>query len=217
MADLVAKGIILRKNLYSEHDIIFDVLTEQGTVLGFFARGARKIKSKFSGVLQLGLVVNINYTTGKNLNYPQEINVDHSLVFSFYNRSLKHMNFYTDILTVTRSIAKDFENELLFISVIEAFKEAEEPKNDLNKIYNKFLEEILNIIDVDTSLTCYFTGNTISEEKFYYIPETNRVISLDNKPKTIDVPEVTFDEIFHKTYLQRLVLEHIQSQLKFKF
>ncbi len=210
------KGIILRKTVYGENDIIFDLLNEEGKMLGFFARGAKKIKSRFSGVLQLGHVVEVAYSTGKNLQYPNEITLIKKHLYSFCSKTMQGMNFYADILSIARVVAKDLEAPELYESVVTGLDEAERG-GDLLKTYNTLLENILYLIGVETELTCYYSGELISENQFYYAAEINRVISKSRKPETIDLPLVTFDPGFFKEYLKKLVYEHVQSRLKLKF
>jgi DNA repair protein RecO len=216
MAELQTKGIILRKTNFGDNDLIFDVLSNDGKVSGFFARGARKIKSKFAGVIQLGHVVNITYSSGKNLQYPNEITLDRSHFFSFYSKSIAAMNFYTDLLSITRAVAKDLEDERLFETITQAYHHAEMGE-DLTLLYNSFIEIILELIGVDSDLKCYYTGQIIADNEFYYHPETNRVISVEKKPKSIDLPLITRDPIFDKGYLKKLILEHINHKMVLKF
>lgn len=215
MKNLQAKCIILRKTNFSEYDVIFDVLTSEGKMIGFFARGARKMKSKFSGVLQVGHVVDISYSTGKNLNYPTEISIDKENLFSFYSKSIENMNFYVDVITIVRAVAKDLEDERLFETVLTAFQKADEGE-DLVEIYNQFLTEVLEIIEVDIRLKCYYSGELIKEKEFYYSPDSNRVISIDKKPNSIDLPKISFDKVFYKNYLQKLILEHVHAKIRLK-
>jgi DNA repair protein RecO len=216
MAELTLKGIILRKTNFGDNDVIFDVLTDEGSIVGFFARGARKMKSRFSGVLQLGQVVLIDYATGKNLNYPSEIGIDSTNLFSFYSKSISHMNLYTDILTISRTIAKDLEDRRIFEYIVESFHKVDSG-DELTDVYNDFLSGILQVIGVDTGLKCYFTGEMINDREFYYHAETNRVISKPKRPKSIDVPLISFDKVFLKGFLKRLFLEHVSHKIKLKF
>jgi DNA repair protein RecO len=216
MADIRTKGIILRKTNFGDNDVIFDLLNDEGKIIGFFARGARKMKSKFSGVLQLGHIVRLEYATGKNLNYPNEISIDQENLYSFYSKSIATMNFYTDLISITRAVAKDLEDERLFYCITYAFSQAENGE-DITELYNTFLERILEMIGVDTSLKCYFSGSLIREEEFYYQPDTNKVISKERKPKTIDLPLITSDKVFLKGYLKKLVFEHVNHKMVLKF
>lgn len=216
MANLHTKGIIIRKTNFGDNDVIFDLLSCEGNIFGFFARGARKMKSKFSGVIQLGQVVLIEYTSGKNLNYPNEISIEREYYVTFYSRSLSDMNFYTDVLTITRTVAKDFEDQRLFEACVKAFMQVEKGEKTLTT-YNIFIETILKIIGIDAHLKCYFSGQLIEDEEFYYQPETNKVFAIDYKPKTIDIPLITYDEVFQKGYLKKLILEHINHKMILKF
>jgi DNA repair protein RecO len=210
------KAIITRKTNFGDNDIIFDVLSDEGKIIGFFARGARKIKSRFSGVLQLGIVVNITYTTGKNLNYPNEISLDTKNLFSFYTRSLEHMNFYTDIITILKAVSKDLEDRSLFEMTIDAFSRVQNSEDPII-VYNDFLNNILELIGVATELRCNVSGEEINEPEFYYIPESNRLISEAEKPKSLDLLKISFDKVFYKQYLQKLIYEHVHQKLKLKF
>jgi len=210
------KGIIIRKTNFSDNDIIFDVLTETGGVIGFFARGARRMKSKFSGVIQLGLIVDITYSTGKNLNYPREISIDNNNYFSFYRQSMDAMHFYTDILAILKSIAKDLEEPELFTIVIDAFHQADQG-NNLTQVYSNFLIALLELISIETDLKCYISGEVISEPEFYYSPDTNKTVSLTKKPLGVQLEKIHHSIEFSKIYLQKLVLEHINPRLRLKF
>lgn len=216
MKDNRVKGIILRKTNYSESDVIFDILSDTGDIIGFFARGAKKMKSKFLGVIQLGLVVNVSFNTGKNLNYPSEISIDKDNVFTFYSKTTQGMNFYIDLLTVTKAVAKDFKSEELFELVTSSYREAQRG-GDLLEIYIHFLDEVLQLIGADASLRCSFTGNVIQEKEFYYLPQSNKAFSQNNKPNTVDAELISYDPVFQKNYLQKLVYEHIHHKLVLKF
>lgn len=211
-----ARGIILRKTNYSENDIIFEILTEEGTMQGFFARGARKIKSKFSGVLQVGLIITISYTEGKNLHHPSEINIDKKDILTFYTKDLRSLSFFTDVINVTRSIAKDLEDVGLFKITIDALQGAEN-NIDLLEVYTSYLQKILELINVDYHLKCYFSNQYISEKDFYYIPGTNQAFTKENKPRTISADLIEYDQVFEKQYLQKLVYEHVSEKLKLRF
>lgn len=216
MSELSLKGIIIRKTNFGDNDVIFDVLANDGHVVGFFGRGARKIKSKFSGVIQLGMVIKLNYSIGKNLNYPTEISIDNANLFSFYSKTTQNMNFYTDILSVARGIAKDMEDSRIFDITLRALNFAQDGE-DLYDSYNEFLTNMLELIGVDTRLKCYFSGELINDKEFYYQHETNKVISIANKPKSIDAPMIVSDKVFVKGFLKRLVYEHINHRMVLKF
>jgi DNA repair protein RecO len=216
MKDNRVTGIILRKTNYSDNDIIFDVLSESGEVVGFFARGARKLKSRFVGVLQLGHIVNITFSTGKNLNYPTEVTIDKKNLFSFYSKNMDAMNFYIDVITITKAIAKDLESEELFHYTVDSYQRAEKGEK-LIDIYNDFLNNVLHLIGAETELRCFFSGETINESEFFYLPESNKIFSQKNKPKTINAELITSDSVFQKKYLQKLIYEHIHHKLNLKF
>jgi DNA repair protein RecO len=212
-----ARGIIIRKTNFSDNDIIFDLLTDEGKVIGFFARGARKLKSRYSGTLQIGMVVIVTYTAGKNLQYPNEINLDAKHLFSFYRKSLKHMDLYMDVISILKTIGKDLEDPELFSITLECF-DAVEKDGDLINSYNEFLNKILHLISIESSLNCAITGETINEKEFYYVPESNKVISEANKPHSLNnLTKINYSESFYKEYLQKLILEHVHNKLRLKF
>lgn len=210
------KGIILRKINYGDNDVIFEILSEGGQLISFIAKGARKIKSKYSGVLQLGLVINISYTKGKSLSYPTEITLDTECLTSFYSRSLSHMNFYIDVVTITRAIAKDLEEPELFAIAVRIFQKVE-AGDDLLTQYNEFLSQVLSLISAETELRCAMSGDTINEPEFYYSAEINKVFSKEHKPTSIKLENTQFTDSFYCTYLQRLLLEHVHSKIRLKF
>lgn len=213
---LKTRGIIVRKVNYSENDIIFDVLNEDGEIIGFFGRSARKIKSRLVSVLQLGNVVNITYSVGKNLNYPSEVEIDRTNIFSFYSKSIEGMRFYSDVIKIISIISKDYHSPDIFELTIKAFQDAESG-GKLTEVYNEFLSELLQILGYETEIKCFFSGEVINEKEFFYHPETNRVFSSKNKPKTLDIPQISFDQTFFKNYLQKLFMEHVRQRMKFKF
>ena len=210
------RGIIIRKTNFSESDVIFDVLSESGEIVGFFARSARKIKSKLVSVLQLGNVVNITYSIGKNLNYPIEVEADRNNLFTFYAKNMDGMRFYSDILKIGGIIGKDYNSQELFELIVSAFNQAEQSGN-LTEIYNDFISQLLQLLGYETEVKCFSSGEIISEKEFFYHPETNRVFSNSNKPKSLDIPQISFDQVFFKNYLQKLFIEHVRQKMKFKF
>ncbi len=219
-SDIKTSGVILRLVDFKESDRIFDLLNEDGEIVSFFARSARKPKSKFHGIISIGNFVNINYTKGKNLNYPTEITYDLERIFDFYKKSLDSMYFYTDILSIIRIIAKDYSSPELFQLLIEVLEKAQKsPLSHENflLLYNEFLQNVLSLLGIEAELKCYISGEEINEPEFYYHLESNKVFSLDKKPRTLDLPLVKFDQFFQKNYLQRLFYGSVNTKIRLKF
>ncbi len=75
-----AEGIILRKIDFNEADRIITVLTKNFGKVDFFAKGGRRLKSKFCGRLELLNTVEITaFSSGKDLCYLKEINTLNSI------------------------------------------------------------------------------------------------------------------------------------------
>lgn len=66
MALIKTKGIILRKKDYHENDRLFIIYTEGLGKIQAIARGARKIKSKMAGHLDLLMIVDLMLARGLN-------------------------------------------------------------------------------------------------------------------------------------------------------
>lgn len=64
----LVKGIILRKQDYRESDRLFVIYTDELGKISAMAKGARKIKSKMAGHLELFYVINLMVAPGKT-NY----------------------------------------------------------------------------------------------------------------------------------------------------
>lgn len=210
------KGIILRKTNYGEDDLIYDLLCESGELLTFFARGAKKAKSKFAGIIQIGNFIYITYTSGKNFNYPREISLDLDNIYSFYAKNLELMNYYADLINITRHISKDMESSNLFEILIQSLKTAEYEKEKILDSYNRFILNCLDEYNIDTSEIKSLIENSISDKKFYYHAESNRIFN-DDKPKYLDIPYIKYDDVFLKTYLQKMLTENISHGIRLKF
>lgn len=68
-----SKGIVLRRIDLKEADQIVTVLTRDEGRVGILAKGSRRMKSKFSGKLELFSVVELNYFQGRELAYLNEV------------------------------------------------------------------------------------------------------------------------------------------------
>ncbi len=211
------KGVILRIVDFKECDQIFDLYTENGELIGFFARGAHKPKSKYHGVISVGNFVDISYTSGKNLNYPREVNYDLQRIYTFHKKTLEGMYFFSDILLIIRIIAKDYNEPGIYEIFIKAFELAEKNPENFLGIYNHFLKEMLHSLGFDSSPKCFLTGEEIRDKEFYYHPESNHVFSKDHKPRTIDIPLITYDAVFEKNFLRKKFAETVNSRVILKF
>ena len=216
MSDLSTKGIILTKTSFGESDLIFDLLQETGERISFFVRGGKKIKSKFTGVIQIGNFIKVNYSTGKNFNYPKEMEVDSKKRFDFYSKTLEGMNFFADIILISKSISKDFESPTLYQEIATAFQSAQNG-GELVKIYNNFLNKTLNELGFETELQCSMSGERIEDKEFYYHPETNKAFKKENKPKSLDLPFIQRDEVFTKNYLKKIFAGNVSHYIRLKF
>lgn len=66
MEKIIAKGIVLARTNYAESDRIITVLTRDHGKQQLIAKGARKIKSKLAGGIELFAVNSISYIGGKS-------------------------------------------------------------------------------------------------------------------------------------------------------
>ena len=67
------KGIILRKINFGEADQILTILTKDEGKISALAKGARRLKSKFLGKLELFYNVDLNYFQGRELAHLNEV------------------------------------------------------------------------------------------------------------------------------------------------
>jgi DNA repair protein RecO (recombination protein O) len=214
---LKVSGIILRKTEYGENDWIFDLFAENGEVLGFLAKGAKNPKSKLNGYINIGNYIDITYDKGRNLNYPREINIQPKNIYKFYSQNIKNLYFFSDIIAITRYISKDFASKELFEILKITLHKADKKKENLDILYNYFLEQVIEITGNKVSLECDISGQTINDKEFYYHPESNKVFSKEKKPLSLDLPKIQFDDIFYKNYLIKKLVETTNLKIRLKF
>ena len=207
-------GIIVRKVNYGESDVIFTLYTAEGDMPGFFARGAKKLKSRYSGVVQLGYVVSVTYNKGRALNYPQEIYLDKRYVWDFYAKSSGHMNFYTDCILIVREIGKDMSDPHLYDSFLEAMTKAQKGNQNLQDVYTEFLNKVLHSIGKETELRCQSTGKIISEPECYYSLSSNAIFGSGTTSEAVNLERVAIDNMFIKLYYQRLLQAELPPRSK---
>lgn len=214
-----SSGIIIRITDFKESDQIFDLFTSEGDLIGFFARSSRKPKSKLHGIISIGNFVNITYSKGKNLNYPREINYDLEKLFTFQKNTLDAMYFYSDILAVIRSVCKDIQDPSIYSLLLETFEKAQKTSDqNLVEIYNDFLKKLLELLGVEANIRSFTSGTqVVNDQQFYYHAESNSVFNQSEKPATLDLPLVSYDKIFEKNYLQKLLLQTLNGRLRLKF
>lgn len=216
--DLKASGVIIRITNFKESDQIFDLFTSEGDLIGFFARSSRKPKSKLHGIVSIGNFVSITYSKGKNLNYPKEINYDLEKLFTFQKNSLPAMYFYADLLAITRSVAKDFQEKELYTLLLDSFEKAQKVDNSkLIEIYNDFLTNLLELLGIDATLRSFTSGQMINEPEFYYHAESNSAFTKTEKPTSMDLPLISSDQIFMKNYLTKLLSSNFNFKIRLKF
>lgn len=215
--DNKTRGIILSKTKFAENDIIFDILSEDGSLKSFFAKGAQKIKSHLSGILQIGQFVNIVYSKGSNFYYPKEITLDLKNCFTFYKENLELLNYYGDIINVTRIISRDINSTELFTTLIENFQGIQSRKKNALISYNSYLEFCLKEAGVCMDDLNKIERDLVSDKILYYHIASNRIFLPEEKPKYLDLPSIKYDEVFKKQYLQKLFYQHISSKIRLKF
>ncbi|GIW57065.1 MAG: hypothetical protein KatS3mg083_010 [Candidatus Dojkabacteria bacterium] len=207
-------GIILKKFPFGEKDIIFDLLDEDGDRKTFFVRGGQNLKSRFVGYIQIGYVLYIVCTKGKNFFYPQEMNLDTRNIFDFYKKSIDHLHCYLDLINIAASISRDIHSKDLYQKLLSSLSSLQQDTVSLEKIYNEYIEFCIKSYGIK------LTELELIEQKgglFYYHFASNKVFLHNQKPASIDVQLISFDSKFKKFYLQKCFYNYIDNHIKLKF
>ncbi len=208
------RGIVLNKFPFGEKDIIFDLLDEDGDRKTFFVRGGQNIKSRFIGYIQIGYILYIVYTKGKNFFYPKEIHLDTQNIFDFYKKSVDHLNCYLDLINIASYISRDIHLKDLYQKLVSALSSLQENSDNLDEIYNEYIEFCIKAYGIT------LTELELIEQKggyFYYHLGSNKIFLLEHKPVSLDVKLCTFDLKFKKFYLQQCFYNNINKNLKLRF
>ncbi len=118
------KGIILQKQDYRENDRLFSLYTDELGKIEAVARGARKIKSKMAGHLELFSIINLMVAPGRT--YYQIAGADQ----------------IKNLLNIKKDLAKTVLGSFC-LEIVDVFTKPEHPDS---KIY-ELLEEILKIFN----------------------------------------------------------------------
>ncbi|BDQ05123.1 MAG: hypothetical protein KatS3mg084_0641 [Candidatus Dojkabacteria bacterium] len=207
-------GIILNKVPFGEKDMIFNLLDEDGDRKAFFVRGVQNLKSKFVGYIQIGYVLHIVCTKGKNFFYPQEMHLDLGNIFDFYKKSIDHLNCYLDLVNIAASISRDIHSKDLYQKLLSSLSALQQSTDSLEKIYNDYIEFCIKSYGIK------LTELELIEQQggyFYYHFASNNVFLHTHKPASIDVQLIRFDLKFKKFYLQKCFYNYIDNHIKLKF
>ncbi|HEY4696212.1 MAG TPA: DNA repair protein RecO [Candidatus Hydromicrobium sp.] len=75
MPSYKAKAIILKSYKLGESDKIIKMYSHDGDIISAVAKGARKVRSKFGGRLELFNLVDLELTTGRNLDIINQVEI----------------------------------------------------------------------------------------------------------------------------------------------
>jgi DNA repair protein RecO (recombination protein O) len=75
MPSYKAKAIILKSYKLGETDKIIRMYSSDGDLISAVAKGARKVRSRFGGRLELFNLVDLELTTGRNLDVINQIEI----------------------------------------------------------------------------------------------------------------------------------------------
>lgn len=113
------KGIILRKKDYHENDRLFIIFTEDLGKIQAIGRGARKIKSKMAGHLDLLMIVDLMLARG--LNFFQIAGATIAQNFSALKEDLEKVNIGCYFLSLVDQLTKlEQKDEKIFKLLMEA-------------------------------------------------------------------------------------------------
>jgi DNA repair protein RecO (recombination protein O) len=138
------EGIILAKVNYSEADRIMVVFSKDFGKLSLIAKSVRKPESRKRGNLEVFNHIKFAAARGKNLDIITEVENINS--YSKIRKSLKRMSVaYFIAETIGRITTEDEENQVLFLSVLNALSELETDVS-LRRFRLEFTEELLKTL-----------------------------------------------------------------------
>lgn len=142
--------IILKRQTYKDHDQIIQAITDEGEHISFYVHRVSSPKNRItSSYLQIGFVVNVVYSKGKNFSYIKEISIDKRYKYTFYNKSINNMNFYFDLINLTYIFTRDSSSAELFNLVLCTFGKVEKEEETTIRLYLNFLRYLLEMLGID--------------------------------------------------------------------
>src|SRR4030042_3095583 len=135
MPSYKAKAIILKSYKLGESDKIVKMYSSDGDIISAVAKGARKVRSRFGGRLELFNVVDLELNTGRNLDIINQVEI----IKSFKNIASDFYKFVfceiiSKIILKTQVSGGDL-SPLLFKLIYICF----------NEINNQDLEDIVSL------------------------------------------------------------------------
>lgn len=164
------EGIIVKEMPYQETHKIITILTKEYGKIGVLARGAKKVKSKFSASTQLFTHGNF-YIVYKESGLSTLTQVEILNSFSNIKQDIKNMTYASIICELSLKASQDHTNEVSIYNLLS---------NSLYKIDDGFDSEIISFIfeiktlnalgvqpNVDSCANCNSTKNIVSISTYH--------------------------------------------------
>lgn len=173
--EICVKGIILKKQKYSETSLILDVFSEENGLITVIAKGVRKKNSKTIGLLET--LNELEFTLYKNPGSEWHIFKDGEII-TFY---LKDVTFEINVLMqaaaeIYRQLILDLNDYKILYELITQYLEfiRSIPKNGI-VIFWRFLLRLFKIIGIELIIKTCIECNKL--EHFYaYYPQKHGFI-----------------------------------------
>src|SRR3972149_8445835 len=139
MPSYKAKAIILKSYKLGESDKIIKMYSHDGDIISAVAKGARKVRSKFGGRLELFNLVDLELTTGRNLDIINQVEI----IKSFKNIASDFYKFgfceITSKIILKTQVSGGDSSPLLFKLIYICF-------NEINSTDSEDIESLKKIM-----------------------------------------------------------------------
>lgn len=143
MRNLETQGIVIHKRNIGEKDYVLTILTPVYGKIEVHAKGARRIKSKFTGHLDLLNICDFQIYKSPNNYILTECQLYKN--FMMFRKDLKHFYLGSEIVKILKYQAQENENcEDIYNLVLETFHALEKYKKS-NLIFESFKIKLLKL------------------------------------------------------------------------
>lgn len=223
MNRIVTKAVVLNRVNYADNDRILSIITKDHGKLSLIARGARKIKSKLAGSIELFTEFEATIMKGKgsldNLISAKGINY-----FTNITKSLERMQVGYNLLKYIDKNTEPSEDELYYDVLIKALEELNNPNIITEKVEAYFISQLIKLSGFSPNLNTDINGDKLSEDnKYLFDTESMSFIERDkgiydrNDIKILRILFSDSNEYIFKVSLEPKDLQKVNKLLQIMF
>lgn len=166
MQHLKTTGIVLNRIQYGEADRIVTCITPDMGKISFIAKGARKIKSKLAGGIELFSISELVLIPGKNqLHTLTSARLEHH--FGSITKDITKTTHAYEILKLVHTVTEDNADSAYFTTLARGLEGLNDQKLDITLVQGWFSAQMLKITGHGIDLGRDSDGNNLQEDKLY--------------------------------------------------